>query len=197
MPDHDPRRLAAWAAGAVLLVALGVWYAVHTHHASVTPRVDVRAPAVSLDSPGGGRVVVDVAGAVRHPGVYHLSSGARVNDALRRAGGVTRRADLTQINRAAKLEDGRQVLVPARTPAGAASAPAATGAAPAANAPPLNLNTATLEQLDGLDGIGPAMAQRIIDYRQAHGGFGSVEELGQVPGIGEKRLAALRDKVRV
>jgi competence protein ComEA len=202
MPENDPRRLLAWVAGAVVLVALAAWYAVHLHHpgGSGAPAAS-SAPAISLDSSGGGRVVVDVAGAVRHPGVYHLPAGARVNDALHRAGGTTRRADLTQINRAAKLEDGRQVLVPVRTPAGAAvAAPSGTGtgaAGPAANAPPLNLNTATLEQLEALDGIGPAMAQRILDYRQAHGGFGSVEELGQVPGIGDKRLAALRQKVRV
>lgn len=194
MPDHDPRRLLAWAIGAIVLVALAAWYAVHLHQGGPV-QAGSRAPVISLASSSGGRVVVDVSGAVRHPGVYHLSARARVNDALRRAGGATRRADLTQINRAAKLEDGRQVLVPVRTPAGAAAAPVAAGAS--TPGPPLNLNTATLEQLDGLDGIGPAMAQRILDYRHAHGGFGSVEELGQVPGIGDKRLAALRDKVRV
>jgi competence protein ComEA len=199
MPDSDPRRLAAWAAGAVLLVVLGFLYLTHAHRGGSggAPRADGGTPTLSIASPGGGRVVVDVSGAVRHPGVYRLSAGARVNDALRRAGGVTRRADLTQINRAAKLEDGRQVLVPLRTPAGAAPPTTGAGAAAGPNAPPLNLNTATLEQLDGLDGIGPAMAQRILDYRQAHGGFNSVEELGQVPGIGDKRLAALREKVRV
>jgi competence protein ComEA len=199
MPDRDPRHLAAWAVGAVVLVVVAVGYAAHRHH-STTSVAGPAAPAISIGSAGGGRVVVDVSGAVRHPGVYRMSAGARVNDALRRAGGATRRADLTQINRAAKLEDGRQVLVPVRTPAGAAGpavGPAGDGAGPGATGPPLNLNTATLEQLDALDGIGPAMAQRILDYRQAHGGFGSVEELGQVPGIGDKRLAALRDKVRV
>jgi competence protein ComEA len=200
MPDHDPRRLLAWAVGALVLVALAGWYAVRLHHGSSAP-AGSRAPVISLASASGGRVVVDVSGAVRRPGVYHLSAGARVNDALRRAGGVTRRADLTQINRAAKLEDGRQVLVPIRTPAGAGAGagapPPEAGGAAASGGPPLNLNTATLEQLDALDGIGPTMAQRILDYRKVHGGFGSVEELGQVPGIGDKRLAALREKVRV
>jgi competence protein ComEA len=198
MPDHDPRRLLAWTAGAVVIVALAVWYAAHLHHGGGPPQAAVGTPAISLESSdGSGRVVVDVSGAVHRPGVYLLPAGARVQEALRRAGGATRRADLTQINRAAKLEDGRQVLVPVRTPAGAAAPAADPSGAPVANAPPLNLNTATLEQLEGLDGIGPAMAQRILDYRQAHGGFGSVEELGQVSGIGDKRLAALRDKVRV
>jgi competence protein ComEA len=197
MPETDPRRLVAWGAAAVVLVALAAWYAMHVHRGAAGPAGAPAAPALALEPSGGGRVVVDVSGAVRRPGVYRLPAGSRVAEALRRAGGATRRADLTQINRAAKLEDGRQVLVPVRTPAGAAAPAAPDGSSPVAGGPPLNLNTATLEQLEGLDGIGPAMAQRILDYRKAHGGFGSVEELGQVPGIGDKRLAALRDKVRV
>ena len=91
------------------------------------------------------------------------------------------------------------MLVPAPRAGGAGGAAAAAPAAarPAAPGIPLNLNTATLEQLDGLSGVGPATAQKILDYRQAHGGFSSVEELGEVPGIGEVRLAALREAVRV
>ena len=141
--------------------------------------------------------MVDVAGAVHRPGVYRLSSNARVEDALQRAGGPTRRADLGQVNRAAKLEDGRQILVPV---ARRASRPTpAPRAAPRRRAPdqPLNLNTATLEELDTLDGVGPATAQKILDYRTEHGGFGSIDELDQIPGIGEKRLAAMRERVRV
>ena len=130
------------------------------------------------------------------PGVYRLPAGARVEDALERAGGPTRRADLSQINRAAKVEDGRQVLVPTRVKA-AAAAPGTTPSAAAGPGQPLNLNTATLEQLDELDGVGPATAQKILDFREEHGGFGAVEELDQIPGIGEKRLAALREHVRV
>jgi competence protein ComEA len=117
---------------------------------------------------------------------------ARVDDAVGRAGGATRRADLSQVNLAAKVEDGRQVVVPERVRHGSSGATAET-----APDVPLNLNTATLEQLDELDGIGPATAQSILDYREEHGGFGSVEELGQVPGIGEVRLASLREQVRV
>src|SRR4051794_31742298 len=126
MPEDDPRRLAAWVLGVVVLVALGAWYAAHLQHPAGATRPQARAPVIGLETSAGGRLVVDVSGAVRRPGVYRLSAGARVADALRRAGGTSRRADLTQINRAAKLEDGRQVLVPVRTPAGAAAtAPAA------------------------------------------------------------------------
>ena len=161
-------------------------------------------PAIRVDSPEGDsgsvEVLVHVAGAVRRPGVYRLREGMRIDDALRLAGGPRRRADLSAVNLAAKVEDGRQVLVPERSRAGApaATAPAASGAgAGPAPGTPINLNTATLEQLDALDGIGPATAQSILDYREEHGGFGSVEELGQVPGIGEKRLATLREGVTV
>ena len=160
-------------------------------------------PAIRVETSGesgGGALLVHVAGAVRRPGVYRLRDGMRVDDALRLAGGPTRRADLTAVNLAAKAQDGRQILVPERARAGrAAGAPAAagSGAAPSAPGAPVNLNTATLEQLDALDGIGPATAQSILDFREEHGGFGSVEELGQIPGIGEKRLATLREAVTV
>jgi competence protein ComEA len=193
MPERDPRRLAAAAVAALVLILLAAWYLARPRTtASAAPPPVAK---ISVQDEGGGRVTVDVAGAVKRPGVYHLAAGARVEDALQRAGGATRRADLSQVNRAAKLEDGRQVLVPVRTPAAPAGAPAASGTT--APAQPINLNTATLEQLDTLDGVGPATAQKILDYRQAHGGFGSVDELDQVPGIGEKRLAALREHLRV
>ncbi len=200
MPFRDPRRLLPWAAGAVLLVALAAFYIARSRapDAAAAPVATI-ALSGQDGSGGGGRVVVDVAGAVRHPGVYRLAGGSRVEDALHRAGGATRRADLTQINRAAKLEDGRQVLVPVRASAATTSGSAAPAAAAPVATPsvPINLNTATLEQLDQLDGVGPATAQKILDFRTAHGGFGSVDELDQIPGIGEKRLAALRDHLRV
>jgi competence protein ComEA len=156
-----------------------------------------RAPAqsVSVGGAAGGSAIVQVVGAVHRPGVYRMSGKERVDDAVRRAGGATTRADLAGINLAAKVNDGQQVVVPVR---GAAPAAAAAGAG-AGGAPgqPLNLNAASAEQLDQLDGVGPATAQKIVAYRQQHGGFRSVSELDQVPGIGEKKLAALRDKVRV
>jgi competence protein ComEA len=200
MPLRDLRRTLPWVAGAVLLVLLAIFYVSRSRapDAAAAPLATIAVAGEDDEGGGGGRLVIDVAGAVHHPGVYRLSAGSRVEDALRRAGGATPHADLTQINRAAKLEDGRQVLVPLKVRAGAA--PASAAAAPGASATPsvpINLNTATLEQLDQLDGIGPATAQHIIDYRTAHGGFGSVDELDQVPGIGEKRLAALRERLRV
>src|SRR3954453_12682118 len=196
MLERDPRRLAIWAAAALVLVLLAAWYL-----ARPRPTADASAPPVATIAVRGpstsAAVVIDVAGAVHKPGVYRLTTADRIEDALKRAGGATRHADLSQINRAAKLEDGRQILVPTRVATAKAAAGAAAGAAPGAPSQPINLNTATLEQLDTLDGVGPATAQKIVDYRTAHGGFGSVEELDQVPGIGDKKLAALRDKVRV
>jgi competence protein ComEA len=115
---------------------------------------------------------------------------------VRRAGGPRGDADLTAVNLAAEIEDGRQVIVPARVdPAGGGGgAPAGAAAVPGQ---PLNLNLATVEQLQELDGIGPGLAGKIVAHRDEHGGFGSVEELGEVPGIGEKRLAALKEQVTV
>jgi competence protein ComEA len=197
MPDLAPRQLAACALALVVVVALGAWHLSRgrAEGGAAAPPVPIRVSGG--DGGDGGSVIVHVAGAVREPGVYRMRPSARVDDAVGRAGGATSRADLSQVNLAAKVEDGRQVLVPERVRAAepGASPPAAT----AATAPgvPLNLNTATLEQLDELDGIGPATAQSIIDYREENGGFGSVEELGQVPGIGDVRLASLREQVRV
>lgn len=194
MLDRDPRRLAAWAGGALVLVVLAAWYLSHTRTTADAAPPPVATIAVEGSAERGGKVAVDVAGEVEQPGVYMLPSGARVEDALERAGGPTRKADLTQINRAAKLEDGRQVLVPVRAPKGTAPAAPAAGTTPQQ---PLNLNTATLEQLDTLDGVGPATAQKILEYREQHGGFTSIEELDQIPGIGEKRLAALRERLQL
>jgi len=162
--------------------------------------------AITIGREGGGRVYVHVAGAVRRPGVYRLRGASRVADAVRRAGGGLAAADLDQVNLAAKVTDGQQVLVPRRLAASAGAAPtgspATMGAGPTAGAAgepvvPINLNAATLEQLDTLDGVGPATAQKILDERTRRGGFRSVEDLANVPGIGPKRLAAIRAKVRV
>jgi competence protein ComEA len=137
------------------------------------------------------RVVVDVVGAVRRPGLYRLAQGSRIADALTRAGGATAKADLAQVNLAAPLADGEQVVVPRR---GVAAAAAGSGSAGGAAAP-VQLSTATLEQLDSLPGVGPVTAQKILDYRQKHGAFQSVDELDAVPGIGPKRLDQLHQLV--
>lgn len=132
-------------------------------------------------------LVVYVSGAVRRPGVVRLRDGDRVGDAIDAAGGARSSANLEAVNLAARLADGQQVTVPRRG-AGVAGASAAAG--------PISLSTATPEQLDGLDGVGPGLAQKIIDYRTQHGGFRSIDELGEVPGIGEKRLESLRAQLQ-
>ncbi|MDX6221833.1 MAG: competence protein ComEA [Frankiales bacterium] len=134
---------------------------------------------------------VDVTGKVHHPGVFKLRTGSRVVDAVRAAGGALAGTSLDSLNLAAKLTDGQQVAVGA---AAAAVAPAAGGAPGAATAP-VNLNTATVEQLQTLPGIGPVLAQRIIDYRTAHGPFASVDGLQQVGGIGPSKFSQLKDHV--
>src|SRR5204863_12697 len=128
--------------------------------------------------PDGTGGVVDVGGAVGRPGLYRLGQGTRIADAVSRAGGATPKADLSLINLAAPLADGEQVIVPKRGPA-AVAAPAGGAAGSVAGAPstgPVHLSTATLEQLDSLPGIGPVTAQKILDYRQKHGTFTSVDE---------------------
>ena len=151
-------------------------------------------------SPKGNRVVVHVAGAVARPGVVELASGSRVIDAVEAAGGGLPEADLDRLNLAAKIVDGQRVLVQkvGDPPAAAEGAGTATDATPgAATTGPLNLNTATLDQLDGLPGIGPVLAAAILAERVRRGAFKSVNELREVRGIGEQRFADLRELVAV
>jgi competence protein ComEA len=141
-------------------------------------------------------VVVDVAGAVRRPGVYRLSQGSRITDAIARAGGMTAHAQAASVDLAAPLADGEQVLVPSAA-AGAVAAgspPARPSVAPTASAP-VDLNTATAEQLDALPGIGPTTAQKIIDYRQQHGPYTSIDDLDAISGIGPAKIDSLRGLV--
>jgi len=190
--DSLPPARRRLAAGALLLALVLLFGARHllragtpTHAAPVTSAAPIRAEL-------GPELVVHVVGAVRRPGLYKLPQRSRVADAVARAGGSTRHADLSLINLAAPLSDGIQVVVPVR--ASAAAAPA--GQAPAAGsapAGPVHLNTATMEQLDSLPGVGPVTAQKILDYRQKHGAFSSLEELDAIPGIGPARLEQLRD----
>ncbi len=148
-------------------------------------------PAAAGSTESSTRLVVHVVGAVRRPGLFELAEDARVADAVGRAGGPTRRADLSAVNLAAPLADGQQVIVPRKGPGGATAA-LAEGSVPGAK---VSLATATVEQLDELPGIGPVTAQKIVDWRTAHGPFRSVEALDDVPGIGPARIEQLRDLV--
>lgn len=157
---------------------------------AVTP---LPAPSRPAKAVAAKLLVIDVAGAVRRPGLYRLREGSRIDDAIAAAGGPTVKAQLDAVNLAAPIADGERVVVPGRGVAGApAASPPAAGSSPSA---PLDLNTATAEQLDSLPGIGPVTAQKILDYRQAHGAFHSVAELEGVPGIGPGRLSQLKGLV--
>lgn len=152
-------------------------------------------PASAIASPSSARVVVYVTGKVRRPGVLSLAPGSRVADAVAAAGGLRKGASPGGVNLARRVVDGEQVIVgsPAQGGAGAVgSGPAGT---PGGDV--VNLNTATVEQLDALPGVGGVIAQRIVGYRDAHGGFQSVDQLKDVPGIGERKFAEMRDKVIV
>jgi competence protein ComEA len=161
-----------------------------------------RAPAAQAVALGQGntvrgaaavpRLVVYVVGAVRHAGLVRLAEGARVADALELAGGPSRHADLTLVNLAAPVADGQQIVVPTRVAAGAGGA--AAGGAVGSSAK-VSLASATLEQLDGLPGVGPVTAQKILDWRQTHGPLRSVDDLDAIPGIGPARIEQLRDLV--
>lgn len=216
-----PSRRAVAGLGAVLLVTvlvalLLVWRAQPSAeaaplvHRSVPPTVSSVAPAAAATGatsgsaavPAPAEVVVHVVGAVHDPGLVRLPAGSRVADAVRAAGGATAAARPASVNLARLLVDGEQLVVQRRGGPPLLAAPAGAGAgAPAGAGPgstgPVDLNTATIEALDGLPGIGPVLAQRILDWRTAHGRFSSVDELGEVSGIGEATLADLRPVVTV
>ena len=155
------------------------------------------APDTSSTTAPSDEVAVHVAGRVRRPGLVRLPAGSRVQDAIRAAGGVTSGADLNAINLARKLTDGEQIRVPAPDDPAPSPDPAVTpGSSGATPSAPLDLNTATLEQLDTLPGVGEVTANRIITYRSAHP-FTTVDELLEVPGIGQRRFDQLKDLVTV
>lgn len=191
--DPGGRGIAAVAAVAVLaavLAAIGVWRSRPQPIEVGAPPVTAPTPAVSATSTA--TVVVAVAGGVRRPGLFTLPAGSRVADVIAAAGGVRPGVSIGLLNLARRLVDGEQVIV------GAAAGPQPnTPAGPAGPGSPLNLNSATLEQLDGLPGVGPVLAQRILDYRAQHGNFRSVEQLREVGGIGEAKFADLRGLVVV
>jgi competence protein ComEA len=180
------RRLAAGALVLLLVLVLGGRHLLRAGAPAAAPPV---ADAAPIRADAGPQLVVHVVGAVHRPGLYRFPSRARVADAVARAGGPTRKADLTLVNLAAPLADGTQVVVPVKAPAGGAPA----GGSATAPAGPVHLNTATLEQLDELPGVGPVTAQKILDHRQEHGAFSSLEELDAIPGIGPARIEQLKD----
>ncbi|WP_374773923.1 helix-hairpin-helix domain-containing protein [Streptomyces sp. NBC_01310] len=195
----EPRTVVA--VGVVLVVAVGFagqqYWSARPRAVSVPAVVApgavpaaATAPAAGGGADGAPRIVVDIGGKVRDPGVRRLPAGSRVEDALAAAGGVRPGTDTSGLNRARVLVDGEQVLV------GAPAQPPPGGAAGGPSPGPLSLGSATVAQLDGLPGVGPVLAQHIVDFRTARGGFRSVEELRQVNGIGERRFADLRTLVR-
>jgi competence protein ComEA len=160
---------------------------------SSAPAVTPVRPVARPKSVAAKLLVIDVAGAVRHPGLYRLRSGSRIDDAIASAGGATAKAQLGAVNLAAPVADGEQVVVPGQGSGGIAAA--SSPAVGTSSSAPLDLSSATLEQLENLPGIGPVTAQKILDYRQQHGAFHSVAELQGVPGIGPAHMAQLKGLV--
>lgn len=196
MPGLSRSQLILYGAIAVALLLVGA-RAIRAEDRQLSPAAAVASSSsgserLSIGGGGGEDVVVDVTGAVRRPGVYRLPGGSRVVDALNRAGGPAAGALLEGINRAARLTDGQQVVVPRRGAGGTAGTVASAGA----EAGPIGLGTATVEQLEEIDGIGPVTAQKIVEYRDAHGGLSSVEQLDQVSGIGPATMESLRARLQ-
>jgi competence protein ComEA len=200
--DEHPRGAAVLVA--VVVVAAGlVWYraGLSSRGADVAGALSppVLVPASSSSTTTTTVVVVHVAGAVFRPGLYRLAAGSRVADAIELAGGPRPRADLDRLNLAARLVDGQRVAVSRRGEPGPPG-PVDVGPAPAdagTPAEPVDLNTAGTAELETLPGVGPATARKILEERSRRGGFRSVRDLLGVPGIGERRFAELRDRVRV
>ena len=215
------RQIIAYVVVAAVVVAVGVRYVVLPRQAGPSEaQAVVLAPvAVPAASEAAGAssgtpaaspapdIVVYVCGAVRSPGVVRLPAGARVTDALEVAGGPTAKAELAAVNLAAPVTDGQQIVVPERGAAvaaapasgGSSSSGGALGVAPAGvtGGALVNINTASPEELDALDGVGPSTAQKIIDYRTANGGFKTIEEIKEVPGIGDAKFAAMQASITV
>jgi competence protein ComEA len=192
MPELSRSQVVVYGALALALLLIGA-RAIRSEGGAAAPAA---AASTSTGSGGfsvsssGGDVVVDVAGAVRRPGVYRMPAGARVVDAIGRAGGPAGDAALEGINRAARLADGQQVVVPVLGPAGMSAATAASEDGP------ISLGSATVEQLDTIDGIGPVTAAKIVEYRDQHGGLASVDQLDQMSGIGPATMESLRARLQ-
>ncbi len=192
MPELSRSQIAVYGAVAVTLLLLGARAIRAEGDSGARAFTSSGGQEFTVDGGGsGGDVVVDVTGAVARPGVYRLPAGARVTDAVERAGGATGAALLEAINLAARLADGQQVVVPKKGPAGAV---AAVGGS--VEEGPISLGTATVEQLDTIDGIGPVTAEKIVEYRDQQGGLASVDQLDQVSGIGPATMESLRARLQ-
>jgi len=189
-----PRALAYAALVLVLLLVGGRLLSSGAEGAEAGGDPSAEPGALEVEPGEDPELVVHVAGAVRQPGLYTLEAGSRIDDAIARAGGATGKAVLDAVNLAAPVADGQQVVVPARGAGAGVAAPGGGGSAGAAGGR-VHLNTATLEQLDALPGVGPVTAQKILDYRDEKGAFQSVDELDAVSGIGPARLEQLRELV--
>ncbi|MGC4750287.1 helix-hairpin-helix domain-containing protein [Micromonospora sp. DT201] len=196
-PGRRGVRALAVVAAVVVLAAAGWAWRSRPDAEPVAPLGSEAAavtPAGDLSASGSGELVVAVAGKVRRPGLVRLPAGSRLADAVQAAGGPLPGVDVALLNPARKVTDGELIVVGITPPPVPAGPP---GGAAAAAAGPLNLNTATLAQLDALPGVGPVLAQRILDHRDQHGGFKAVGDLRQVDGIGDARYEQLKDLVTV
>jgi competence protein ComEA len=192
MPELSRSQVVVYGAIAVALLLVGA-RAIRAESGDGAAAAAVSSSSGAGDfsvSASGGDVIVDVAGAVRRPGVYRMPAGARVVDAIDRAGGAATDAMLEGINRAARLADGQQVVVPERGPAGTSTAAAASDEGP------ISLGSASLGQLETIDGIGPVTAAKILEYRDQRGGLASVDQLDQVSGIGPATMESLRARLQ-
>jgi competence protein ComEA len=193
MPEMSRSQLVVYAAVALALLLVGA----RAIRGEDGPETSFAAgsggggggASFSVADSGGG-VVVDVTGAVRRPGVYRMPTGSRVDDAVARAGGAASGAELEAINMAARLADGQQVVVPKRLAGGAASMGAS------AEEGPISLGTATVDELEEIEGIGPVTAADIIAFRDEHGGLSSIDQLDQVSGIGPATMESLRARLQ-
>jgi competence protein ComEA len=196
VPELSRQQALVYGAIAVALLLVGARWVRSadgaTSSGGVASASTGEAGGGSFDLQKGGDAVVHVAGAVRSPGVYRLPAGSRVTDAIERAGGPVAEADENAINLAAPVADGQQVVVPSRAPAG----DAVSGAGAAAPDAPISLGTATVEQLDTIEGIGPVTAEQIVEFRDQQGGISSVDDLDQISGIGPATMEALRARLQ-
>lgn len=198
MPEFTRRQLLLWAVLGMVIALIGgryLWLA----WTSEGDGGVVVAATVGLRQEEDKTIKVHVVGAVARPGLYDLEEGARAADAIGMAGGPAPSADLSRVNLAARVADGQQLVVPDISGAtdGSGGTSAGGGRGQGATSGPVNLNSATIDELTSLDGIGPKTAQKIIDYREEHGGFSLVEELMEVPGIGPAKFDRVKDDVVV